>query len=147
MKYSNQDDFNKNNIFGLGKSNVMFAQYFIGESYLNSLTNPETDGIAISNVTFEPGCRNNWHTHVATSGGGQILLCTAGEGWYQEEGKEPVELKEGSVIVIPANVKHWHGAKKDSWLSHIAFTPSGEGLDNVWQEEVTNEYYNKIGTK
>ena len=96
-------------------------------------------------MTFEPACRNNWHRHDATSGGGQILICTAGEGWYQEEGKDPVSLSEGTVITIPPNVKHWHGAKKDSWFSHIAVEVPGENSDNVWLEEVDDEHYLNLG--
>ena len=126
----------KQNVFGLGQPNDAFAQYFIGNSYLNGLTNPKECGLALANVTFEPGCRNNWHIHHATSGGGQILICTAGEGWYQEEGKDPVELKPGVVVVIPPEVKHWHGAKKDSWFSHIAFEAPGENTSNEWCESV-----------
>ena len=94
-------------------------------------------------MTFEPACRNNWHIHHATSGGGQLLLCTAGEGWYQEEGKDAVSLHEGSVIMIPANVKHWHGAKKDSWFSHIAVEIPGKNCRNEWCEPVSDEEYNK----
>ena len=90
-------------------------------------------------------CRNNWHIHHAKSGGGQLLVCTAGEGWYQEEGKEPVSLTPGKVIVIPAEVKHWHGAKKDSWFSHIATEMPGEECSNEWCEPVTDEEYNKLG--
>ena len=90
-------------------------------------------------------CRNNWHIHHAKSGGGQLLICTAGEGWYQEEGKEPVSLTPGKVIVIPAEVKHWHGAKKDSWFSHIATEMPGEECSNEWCEPVTDEEYNKLG--
>ena len=97
--------------------------------------------IPIFNVTFEPGCRNNWHIHHASKGGGQVLICTAGSGWYQEWGKPPVSLEAGKVIVIPANVKHWHGAKKDSWFSHITFEPSGEGTSNEWLEKVSDEEY------
>lgn len=110
------DDEQKGNhggIFGMGEPNVNFAQYFIGNSYLKPLTNPNETKVFIANVTFEPGCRNNWHIHKATEGGGQILICVEGEGWYQEEGKEPQSLKVGDVVTIPANVKHWHGAKKD----------------------------------
>lgn len=106
-----KEEFDKQNIFGKGKSNVDYAKYFIGESFLNPLTD-EKSPIFLANVTFEPGCRNNWHIHHATKGGGQILICTAGYGWYQEEGKEAISLEPGKVIVIPANVKHWHGAKK-----------------------------------
>lgn len=90
-------------------------------------------------------CSNNWHIHHAKSGGGQFLICTAGEGWYQEEGKEPISLTPGKVIVIPAEVKHWHGAKKDSWFSHIATEMPGEECSNEWCEPVTDEEYNKLG--
>ena len=95
-------------------------------------------------MTFEPGCRNNWHIHHATKGGGQLLLCPAGEGWYQEEGKPAVSLKPGSVIMIPANVKHWHGAKADSWFSHIAVEVPGEDCKNEWCEPVSDEEYGKL---
>lgn len=98
----------------------MYSQYFSGESFLNPLTDPKQCSLFLANVTFEPGCHSNWHIHHAETGGGQILICTAGEGWYQEEGKEAVSLVPGTVITIPANVKHWHGAKADSWFSHIA---------------------------
>lgn len=90
-------------------------------------------------------CRNNWHIHHATKGGGQMLICTAGEGWYQEEGKEPVSLVPGTVIAIPPEVKHWHGAKKDSWFSHIAAEIPGENTSNEWCEPVTDEEYNRLG--
>ena len=141
MKYNNKNDFEKVNVFGTGNPNVNFAQYFVGESFLNPLTNGE---FPLFNVTFEPGCRNNWHIHHAKSGGGQILICTAGEGWYQEEGKDAVELVPGKVIVIPANVKHWHGAKKDSWFSHIAIEVPGEETSNEWCEQVSDEDYLKL---
>ena len=88
----------------------------------------------LANVTFEPGCRNHWHIHQADKGGGQILICTAGHGWYQEDGKEAVSLEPGKVIVIPANVKHWHGAEKDSWFSHIALEVPGENTKTEWLE-------------
>lgn len=140
----NKEKFEKENVFGLGKENVDFAKYFTGNSYLNPLTNPQECPIFLANVTFEPGCRNNWHIHHAKSGGGQILICTAGEGWYQEEGKEAVSLQPGSVIVIPANVKHWHGAKKDQWFSHIALEVPGEDTSNEWCEAVSDEQYNKL---
>ena len=113
-------------MFGMGNPNDAYAQYFIGNSYLNPLTNPAEAGIGMSNVTFEPGCRNNWHIHHASKGGGQILVCTDGRGWYQEWGKDPQELTPGTVVVIPAGVKHWHGAARDSWFSHIAFEAPGE---------------------
>ena len=114
----------------------MFAQYFIGQSFLNPLPNPQQSPVFLANVTFEPGCRNNWHIHHASSGGGQILICTAGEGWYQEEGKEAVSLHEGSVVYIPAEMKHWHGAKADSWFSHIAFELPGENRGNEWRNQI-----------
>ncbi|MBF7094224.1 cupin domain-containing protein [Streptococcus sp. HF-1907] len=144
MKYTSKEVFDKANVFGLGASNDAYAQYFIGQSYLNGLGVTEDGSLAVHNVTFEPGCRNNWHIHTANKGGGQVLICTAGEGWYQEEGKEAVELKEGSVIMIPANVKHWHGAKADSWFSHIAFAVPGENTANVWLEAVDDEAYNAL---
>ena len=137
-----KEEFDKQNIFGLGKENTNFAKYFIGKSYLNPLTDPNKT-VFLANVTFEPGCRNNWHIHHATKGGGQILICTSGEGWYQEAGKEKVSLKPGDVITIPAGIKHWHGAKKDSWFSHIAVEVPGENTSNEWLEEVTDEEYNK----
>lgn len=129
--------------FGLGKPNDAYAQYFTGRSFLKPLT-VSGETVFLANVTFEPGCRNNWHIHHATSGGGQLLLCTAGEGWYQEEGKDAVSLHEGSVIMIPANVKHWHGAKKDSWFSHIAVEVPGENCRNEWCEPVSDEEYNNL---
>mgnify|MGYP005806051153 FL=1 len=136
-------DFEKNNIFGLGQENSAYARYFIGKSYLNPLT-PAGVTPFFANVTFEPACRNNWHTHHATKGGGQILLCIAGEGWYQEWGKPARSLKAGDVVVIPANVKHWHGAKRNSWFSHIAVEVPGEDTSNEWQESVTDEEYNAL---
>ena len=145
MKYQNKENFDKANMFGIGIPNSMFAQYFVGESYLNPLTDFQHGQFPLFNVTFEPGCRNNWHIHHADKGGGQILICTAGEGWYQEEGKEPQELKEGSVIVIPQGVKHWHGAKKDSWFSHISLEVPAENPSNEWLEPVTDEVYNALG--
>ena len=136
-------DFEKQNIFGLGRENSAYAQYFIGTSYLNALTSP-ADGVFMANVTFEPACRNNWHIHHADKGGGQILLCVAGEGWYQEWGKPARALKPGDVVVIPPEVKHWHGAAKNSWFSHIAAEVPGENTSNEWLEEVTGEQYNNL---
>ena len=144
MKITNKEEFEKQNVFGMGNANTAYAQYFSGESFLNPLTKPET-GIFLANVTFEPGCRNNWHIHHATKGGGQLLVCTAGEGWYQEEEKEAVSLVPGTVITIPAEVKHWHGAKKDSWFSHIAVEVPGENCSNEWCEPVSDEEYGKLG--
>ena len=128
--------------FGMGEPNTAFAQYFVGNSYLKPLA--KTDNIFIANVTFEPGCRNNWHIHHSDKNGGQILICVDGEGWYQEEGKEPQSLKVGDVITIPANVKHWHGAKKDKWFSHLAIEVPGENTSNEWCEKVTDEEYNNL---
>ena len=139
----NKEEFDKSNIFGLGKPNVDYAKYFIGNSYLNPLTEIGKSPF-LANVTFEPGCRNNWHIHHATKGGGQILICVSGYGWYQEEGKDVVSLEPGMVITIPANVKHWHGAKKDSWFSHIAIEVPGENTKNEWCEPVTDEEYDKL---
>lgn len=147
MKYLDKKEFDKANKFGTGNPNDAFAKFFVGNSFLNPLTNPKDTAVFLANVTFEPGCRNNWHIHHAKSGGGQLLICTAGEGWYQEEGKDAIELKEGSVITIPPEVKHWHGAKKDSWFSHIAVEVPGEETSNEWCEEVNNEEYNKLEEK
>lgn len=141
MKTEDKELFDNINIFGLGNENTAYAKYFVGNSYLNPLTVPGESAVFLANVTFEPKCRNNWHIHRAKSGGGQILICTAGEGWYQEEGKEAVSLEPGMVITIPANVKHWHGAKKDSWFSHIAFEVPGEETSNEWLEPVTDDIY------
>lgn len=144
MKISERSEFEKVNVFGTGEENTGFAQFFIGNSFLNPLTKPGESAVFLANVTFEPGCRNNWHIHHATKGGGQILICTAGEGWYQEEGKDPVSLKPGTVINIKPEVKHWHGAKKDSWFSHIAVEVPGENCQNEWCEAVSDEEYNRL---
>ena len=138
-------DIKKGGDFGLGEENTAFAKYFIGKSYLNPLTDPKKTSLFIANVTFEPACRNNWPIHHSKSGGGQILICVDGEGWYQEEGKDAGSLKPGMVITIPANVKHWHGAKKDSWFSHLAIEVPGEETSNEWCEPVTDEEYEKLG--
>lgn len=138
-----REEFDKINVFGLGTLNVNYSKYFIGNSYLNPLTNPN-ETVFLANVTFEPGCRNNWHIHHAKKGGGQILICTAGSGWYQEEGKDAVSLEPGTVITIPANIKHWHGAKKDSWFSHIALEVPGEDTSTEWLEEVSDIKYSNL---
>ncbi|HHU64660.1 MULTISPECIES: cupin domain-containing protein [Streptococcus] len=135
--------FDKENVFGQGQPNDAFAQYFDGQSFLNPLVGSDST-LFLANVTFEPGCRNHWHIHNASKGGGQILICTAGQGWYQEEGKEAVSLEPGKVIVIPANVKHWHGAKKDSWFSHISVEVPGENTSNTWLEAVSEVDYNAL---
>ena len=144
MKTTDRNEFDKINDFGMGQPNDGFAQYFTGNSYLNPLTKWGEAPLFLANVTFEPGCRNNWHIHHAETGGGQILICTAGEGWYQEWGKAPVELLPGKVIVIPEGVKHWHGAKKDSWFAHISLEVPGENSSNEWLEPVTDEIYNVL---
>lgn len=144
MKIADKEEFDKQNVFGLGQENMAFARYFIGNSYLNPLTSPKETAVFLANVTFEPGCRNNWHIHHAKSGGGQLLICTAGSGWYQEEGKEAVSLEPGMVVTIPAEVKHWHGAKADSWFSHIAVEVPGEETANEWCEPVDDAAYGKL---
>lgn len=138
----NKEEFERVN-FGLGEPNVNFAQYFTHNSYLNPLAKTDS-GISFANVTFEPSCRNNWHIHRAKSGGGQVLICIAGYGWYQEDGKKARSLKAGDIVVIPANVKHWHGARRDSWFSHIAVEIPGEETSNEWLEKVSDEYYNRL---
>ena len=128
-------------VFPIGQPNDGFAQYFIGQSYLAPIS---TSQVGIFNVTFEPGCRNNWHVHHASNGGGQILVCVAGRGYYQEEGKPAQELHPGDVVNIPVGVKHWHGAAPDSWFSHLAVEVPGENTSNEWLEPVTDEVYNKL---
>lgn len=128
-------------VFPAGGKNDAYAQYFVGQSYLNMLT---TQGVPIGNVTFEPGCRNHWHIHHAKNGGGQILLCTAGRGYYQEWGKSAQELHPGDVVVIPPEVKHWHGAAPDSWFQHLAVEVPGEACQNEWCEPVSDEDYGKL---
>ena len=129
---------NKGGEFGLGEKNTAYDKYFVGQSYLKPLT---SDGVSSANVTFEPGCRNNWHIHHK---GGQILLVTSGRGYYQEWGKPAQELKAGDVINIPPEVKHWHGAAKDSWFSHIAISVPVERATTELLEEVNNEEYYKL---
>ena len=138
----NKEEFDKENVFGKGGPNINYSKYFIGNSYLNPLA--KMDNIFLANVTFEPGCRNNYHIHHASKNGGQILICTAGFGWYKEEGKNAVSLKPGDVITIKANVKHWHGAKKDSYFSHIAIEVPGEDTYTEWLEPVSDEEYNNL---
>ena len=143
MKYSSKEEFEKVNKFGIGNENIAYSKYFIGNSFLNPLTDARSQ-LFVCNVNFEPGCRNAWHIHKAKSGGGQVLICTCGEGWYQEENKKAISLKEGSVVVIPPNVKHWHGAKKDSWFSHIAIEIPGIECSTEWLKPVSDEEYNKL---
>ena len=135
------EEFKEENVFGVGPKNEAFAQFFVGQSYLNMLT---TQQVPIGNVVFEPSCRNNWHIHHAKSGGGQILLVTAGRGYYQEWGKEARELHPGDVVNIPEGVKHWHGAAPDSWFAHLAVEVPGEEASNEWCEPVSDEDYGKL---
>ena len=125
-------------IFPLGEKNDAYAQYFTGQSWLKMLT---TKGVAIGNVTFEPKCRNNWHIHHK---GGQILLCTAGRGYYQEFGKPAQELRPGDVVEIPSEVKHWHGAAPDSFFAHLAVEIPADGGYTEWLEPVSYEEYGKL---
>lgn len=134
-------DMNFDPFFPRGEKNDAFAKFFVGQSYLNMLT---TEGVVIGNVTFEPGCRNNWHVHQADIGGGQILLATAGSGWFQAEGEKPISLEPGITIVIPAGQKHWHGAKADSWFTHIAIEVPGTNTHTEWFEPATDEEYGKL---
>lgn len=125
-------------LFPIGEPNNAFAQYFTGQSYLTPVS---TEQIAIYNVTFEPGCRNFWHIHHATQGGGQMLICVGGRGYYQEQGKPAVEMKPGDVVNIPVGAKHWHGAASDSWFSHLAIEVPGTDSSSEWCEPVTDEQY------
>ncbi|MGN0370008.1 MAG: cupin domain-containing protein [Butyrivibrio sp.] len=128
-------------VFPRGDANEAYAQYFIGQSYLKMLS---TEQIGIANVTFEPKCRNNWHIHYADKGGGQILIVTAGEGWYQEYGSPARKLRTGDVVNIKAGVKHWHGAAADSWFQHLAVEVPGENCKTQWCEPVSDEEYGKL---
>lgn len=133
-----KQELEQKSVFGIGEPNTAFAQYFNGQSYLNMLT---VERVPIGNVVFEPGCRNNWHIHHK---GGQILICVAGNGWYQEWGKPAQALKEGDVVNIPPEVKHWHGAAADSWFAHLAVEVPAEGASNEWLEPVSDEEYEKL---
>lgn len=135
--------FQREMIFPIGEPNTAYARYFIGNSYLAPVSQEQ---VSIANVTFEPRCRNNWHVHEAASGGGQMLVGVAGRGWYQEAGKPAQEILPGTVIHIPAGVKHWHGAAADSWFAHLAFEVPGEQTSNVWLEPVTDEEYDRLET-
>ena len=135
-----KDAYQNTIFFPIGEENP-YGQFFVGRSYLAPLS---TQQVPIFNVTFEPGCRNNWHIHRAAQGGGQLLICVGGRGWYQEWGKEPVAMTPGTVVNIPANVKHWHGAAADSWFSHLAVEVAGEDASNEWLEPVSDEAYGKL---
>ena len=144
MKIQEKAAFDAQNVFGQGTANTAFAQYFIGNSYLNPLTKPGESVVGLANVTFEPGCRNNWHIHQADHGGGQILVCVAGRGYYQEWGQEPRKLDPGDVVNIAPGVKHWHGAAPDSWFSHLAVEVPGENGRSEWLEPVDDAAYEKL---
>ena len=135
---TDKDRFQNEIMFPIGEKNP-YGEFFVGQSYLAPVS---TEQIPIFNVTFELGCRNNWHIHHAKSGGGQMLICIGGRGYYQECGKEAVEMTEGTVINIPAEVKHWHGAAKDSWFAHLAIEIQGEGTSTEWCEAVSDTDYN-----
>lgn len=141
VKPISKEEYAKTIMFPIGEPNDAYAQYFVGQSYLAPISNEQ---VKFSNVTFEPSCRNNWHIHHATVGGGQMLVGVGGRGYYQEWGKEPIEIREGTVIHIPAGVKHWHGAAPDSWFSHLAFELEGENTSNEWLEPVSDDEYNKL---
>ncbi len=128
-------------IFPIGEENIKYGKYFIGKSYIAPVS---TEQVNIMNVTFEPGCRNNWHIHHATKGGGQILICVGGRGYYQQWGEDPIEMKPGDCVNIPAGVKHWHGAAKNSWFSHLSVEVAGENCTSEWLEPVSDEEYDKL---
>ena len=131
--------FQRETAFPIGELNTAFAPYFTGNSYLAPLDAQNGGPV---NVTFEPRCRNNWHIHHNSV---QVLICVAGRGWYQEEGKEPVEMVPGSVIAIPAETKHWHGAAKESWFQHLTYTTKvGKDAGNEWLEPVEDKEYDKL---
>ena len=136
--------FQQEMIFPIGEPNTAYAQYFTGNSYLARISGEQ---IPIANVTFEPGCRNHWHIHHATKGGGQMLIGVAGRGWYQEWGKTAQEILPGTVVHIPAGVKHWHGAAADNWFAHLAFEIEGENASNEWLEPVSDAEYEKVNKK
>ncbi|MGM9993933.1 MAG: carboxymuconolactone decarboxylase family protein [Candidatus Avigastranaerophilus sp.] len=136
-----KDEYAKTIMFPIGEPNTSYSKYFIGQSYLAPVSDEQ---VKIHNVTFEPKCRNNWHVHKAKSGGGQMLIGVGGRGYYQEWGKEPVEIKEGTVIHIPAGVKHWHGAAPDSWFSHLAVELDGVETSNEWLEPFSDAVYGKL---
>lgn len=136
-----KEAFQQELMFPIGQPNTAYAKYFTGQSYLHPVSSEQ---VMISNVTFEPRCRNHWHVHHATKGGGQLLICVGGEGWYQEWGKPARKLLPGDVVNIPANVKHWHGASADSWFAHLAVGVPGEEASTEWLEPVGDADYDKL---
>lgn len=141
--YGDDETSGHGGFFGIGEPNDGFAQYFTGNSYLNPVTK-EDDPLQIHNVTFEPGCINHWHIHHASKGGGQVLIGVEGEGWCQIEGQDPIKILPGTIVEVPAGAKHWHGASKNSWFSHLAFMIPGEDLSNEWLEPVDEDFYNTL---
>lgn len=141
--YGDDETSGHGGFFGMGEPNDGFAQYFTGNSYLNPVTK-EDDPLQIHNVTFEPGCINHWHIHHASKGGGQVLIGVEGEGWCQIEGQDPIKILPGTIVEVPAGAKHWHGASKNSWFSHLAFMIPGEDLSNEWLEPVDEDFYNTL---
>lgn len=132
--------FQNSILLPIGQPNTAFEQYFVGQSYLY----PLSVAAGVYNVTFSPACRNNWHIHHATKGGGQLLVCIGGKGWYQQWGSKPIKMTAGTIVEIPANVKHWHGAAKDSWFAHIAVEIPGENTSNEWCEAVDLQQYDNL---
>lgn len=128
-------------VFPIGEPNRIAGEHFTGESFIGVLSREQ---VGIFNVTFEPGCINEWHVHKASRGGGQILVVTAGRGWYQEWGKPARELRPGDVVNIPAGVRHWHGAARDSWFQHLAVEVPGEETSTEWLGAVSSEDYAKL---
>lgn len=141
--YGDDETSGHGGFFGMGEPNDGFAQYFTGNSYLNPVTK-EDDPLQIHNVTFEPGCINHWHIHHASKGGGQVLIGVEGEGWCQIEGQDPIKILPGTIVEVPAGAKHWHGASKNSWFSHLAFMIPGEDLSNEWLEPVDEDFYSAL---
>lgn len=141
--YGDDETSGHGGFFGMGEPNDGFAQYFTGNSYLNPVTK-EDDPLQIHNVTFEPGCINHWHIHHASKGGGQVLIGVEGEGWCQIEGQDPIKILPGTIVEVPTGAKHWHGASKNSWFSHLAFMIPGEDLSNEWLEPVDEDFYNTL---
>lgn len=135
-----KDAYARSMLFPIGEPNP-YGDYFVGQSYRAPVVE---GGLPVFNVTFEPGCRNNWHVHRADEAGGQVLVCVGGRGFYQEEGKEPVELVPGDAVSIPAGVKHWHGAAPDSWFSHLAIEVPGSNARTDWLEPVSGADYAKL---
>lgn len=138
---SAKEQYQNTIFFPVGEPNAAYAQYFTGNSYLAEVASAP---LPVHNVTFEPGCRNNWHIHHAKTGGGQLLICVGGRGWYQEAGKQAVPMTPGTVITIPANAKLWHGAACNSWFSHLAISIPGEETSNEWCEPVSAAEYGEL---